>query len=47
MSTTTVTKMRPWAATPRDHAMTATPIALAMLATFIIVAATPMKGKLA
>ena len=47
MSTTTVQKMRPWAATPRDRALTTLSVALSALITFIIVAATPMKGKLA
>ena len=47
MSTTTVQKMRPWAATPRDRALTTLSVALSALITFIIVASTPMKGKLA
>ena len=42
-----VAPTRPWAATPRDRAMTALSVALSILATLTIVAVTPMKGKLA
>jgi len=47
MNTTSVTPIKPWAATPRDRAMTASSVLLSALVTFAIVAATPMKGKLA
>jgi phosphate transport system permease protein len=47
MSTSTVKPMKPWAATPRDRVMTLSSVLLAALTTFVIVAATPMKGKLA
>lgn len=47
MSSTTAKPMKPWAATPRDRAMTMSSVLLAVLTTFLIVAATPMKGKLA
>jgi len=47
MSTSTVKPMKPWAATPRDRAMTMTSVLLAALTTFVIVAGTPMKGKIA
>jgi phosphate transport system permease protein len=47
MSTSTVKPMKPWAATPRDRAMTMASVLLAALTTFVIVAGTPMKGKLA
>ena len=43
----TVKPMRPWAATPRDRVITTFSIALAVLVSFIVVAVTPMKGKLA
>jgi len=42
-----VAPTRPWAASPRDRAMTALSVALSICATVLIVAATPMKGKLA
>ena len=42
-----VAPTRPWAATPRDRALTALSVALSILATLTIVAVTPMKGKLA
>ena len=45
--TSPVAPTRPWAATPKDRALTASSVALAVLATFLIVAVTPMKGKLA
>ena len=47
MSTSTVKPMKPWAATPRDRVMSLSSVLLAALTTFVIVAATPMKGKLA
>jgi len=47
MSTTTVKPIKLWAATPRDRALTTLSVLIAALATFAIVAATPMKGKLA
>ena len=47
MSTATVNPMKPWAATPRDRVMSLSSVLLAALTTFVIVAATPMKGKLA
>ena len=47
MSTATVKPMKPWAATPRDRLMSLSSVLLAVLTTFVIVAATPMKGKLA
>jgi phosphate transport system permease protein len=47
MSTSAVKPMKPWAATPRDRAMTMTSVLLAALTTFAIVAGTPMKGKIA
>ena len=43
----TVKPMRPWAATPRDRVITTFSIALAVLVSLIVVAVTPMKGKLA
>jgi phosphate transport system permease protein len=46
-SKTSVAPTRPWAASPKDRALTALSVALAVLATFLIVAVTPMKGKLA
>jgi len=42
-----VAPTRPWAASPRDRAMTALSVALSICVTVLIVAATPMKGKLA
>ena len=42
-----VKPIKPWAATPRDRALTLFSAALSALTTFAIVAATPMKGKLA
>jgi phosphate transport system permease protein len=47
MSSTAVKQMKPWAATPRDRVITSLSVVLAALATFAIVAATPMKGKIA
>ena len=47
MSTSTVKPIKPWAATPRDRVMSLSSVLLAALTTFVIVAATPMKGKLA
>ena len=47
MSTSTVKPMKPWSATPRDRAMTMTSVLLSALITFVIVAGTPMKGKIA
>ena len=38
---------KPWAASPRDRAITALSIAIAVVVSFAVVAATPMKGKLA
>jgi phosphate transport system permease protein len=43
----TVKPTRPWAPSPKDRLITATSVALAILVSFIVVAATPMKGKLA
>ena len=42
-----VPQMRPWAASPRDRALSAATVASAIVLTFSIVAMTPMKGKLA
>jgi phosphate transport system permease protein len=39
--------MRPWAPTPKDRALTALSVLLSIFTTVAIVAATPMKGKLA
>lgn len=47
MTLEAVKPIKPWAATPRDRAMTVTSILLAALTTFALVASTPMKGKLA
>jgi phosphate transport system permease protein len=47
MSTSTVQKMRPWAASPKDRALTTLSVLLSALTSVLIVAATPMKGKLA
>jgi phosphate transport system permease protein len=47
MSTTTVQKLRPWAASPKDRALTALSVLLSVLTSVLIVAVTPMKGKLA
>jgi len=38
---------KPWAASPRDRAITALSIAIAVVVSFAVVTATPMKGKLA
>ena len=43
----TVKPTKPWAATPRDHALTLASVLLSALTSFLIVAITPMKGKLA
>ncbi len=47
MSSLAVQPIKPWAATPRDRAITAASVLLSALTTFAFVAATPMKGKLA
>jgi len=47
MSTTLVKPMRPWAPSVKDRAMTTLSVALSILTSVIIVAITPMKGKLA
>lgn len=47
MSKTTVQKMRPWAATPKDRLITGLSVFISALITFFVVALTPMKGKLA
>jgi phosphate transport system permease protein len=50
MSTTTVSPVkptRPWAASPKDRLLTAGSVALAVLVSILVVAVTPMKGKLA
>jgi phosphate transport system permease protein len=47
MSSANVKPIKPWAATPRDRAMTTASVIAAVLTTFTIVAATPMKGKIA
>lgn len=47
MSTSTVLKTRPWAATPKDRLITSVAVAISAVITFVVVAATPMKGKLA
>lgn len=47
MSTTSVKPMRPWAPSVTDRAMTALSVILAVLTSVVIVALTPMKGKLA
>jgi len=47
MSSVNVKPIKPWAATSRDRAMTAASVLAAVLVTFTIVAATPMKGKIA
>jgi phosphate transport system permease protein len=47
MPTTTVKPIKPWAATPKDRALTALSVLLSIFATVAIVALTPMKGKLA
>ena len=47
MSTSAVKPIKPWAATPRDRSITALSVALGVLVSILIVAATPMKGKLA
>lgn len=46
-SNSAVQPIRPWAASPKDRAITTFSLALAVLAAVVIVAATPMKGKLA
>jgi phosphate transport system permease protein len=43
----TVVPTRPWAASPKDRALTALSVGLSVLTTVLIVALTPMKGKLA
>ena len=43
----TVVPTRPWAASPKDRAITALSVGLSVLTTVLIVALTPMKGKLA
>ena len=47
MPTSTVQKMRPWAASPKDRALTGLSVLLSVLTSVLIVAVTPMKGKLA
>lgn len=50
MSTTTkqpVIPTRPWAASPKDRAITALSVVIAAFISIAVVAATPMKGKLA
>jgi len=47
MSLTIVKPTKPWAASPMDRAMTALSVLLSVLASILIVAVTPMKGKLA
>lgn len=51
MSTTTAQSsakpIRPWAASPKDRLVTASSVALAVLVSILVVAVTPMKGKLA
>lgn len=47
MNSSSVTPIKPWAASPRDRLMTLTSVLAAVLATIAIVAATPMKGKIA
>jgi phosphate transport system permease protein len=42
-----VKPIRPWAASPKDRAITALSVILAILVSVVVVAATPMKGKLA
>jgi len=42
-----VPQMRPWAPSPRDRALTAATVAAAVILSVVIVAITPMKGKLA
>jgi phosphate transport system permease protein len=44
---TDVKPTKPWAASPRDRVITALSIAIAVILSFSVVAATPMKGKLA
>ena len=47
MSTTQVKQTRPWAASRMDRAMTALSVLISALTSVLIVAITPMKGKLA
>lgn len=47
MNSSSVTPIKPWAASPSDRFMTLTSVLAAVLATIAIVAATPMKGKIA
>ena len=47
MSTTQVKQTRPWAASPMDRALTALSVLISALTSVLIVAITPMKGKLA
>ena len=47
MSTLDVKPIKPWAASARDRAITGLAVVLALLTSILIVAATPMKGKLA
>ena len=42
-----VPQMRPWAPSPQDRALTAATVAAAVIFSVVIVAITPMKGKLA
>jgi len=47
MSTAQVKQTKPWASSPMDRAITALSVALSALTSILIVAVTPMKGKLA
>jgi len=47
MSTTTVKPVRPWTATPKDRLITGLSVVLSLFTSFLVVALTPMKGKLA
>ena len=47
MNSSPVTPIKPWAASPRDRLMTLTSVLAAVVTTIAIVAATPMKGKIA
>ena len=47
MNSSPVTPIKPWAASPSDRLMTLTSVLAAVVTTIAIVAATPMKGKIA
>jgi len=47
VKTSSVVPMKPWAASNKDRALTALSLILALVSSFVVVAATPMKGKLA